>query len=518
MEKERYLIQLLDVIRVLKGPESDIARKHLRAYESNHTINLRKMFLLYKYIKINDIQDYDKLKKRISPDSTDDSFNKLIRRTTDRIQESLIIDVNIRRKGAYSDVFRTKFHLRKQIIQGQILLGRGLMERALAIFRNAVRYAKKYELYDELIEALFFIQIAETNTKGYKEANKISERILFYEKCRRYFNETKLIFREIEVSSVEKSGMKQMSDHQHRLIEKVRIYSEETSSVSILTYYYLLKLEENASNIQVLSYYTKQLIDLLISSPVVYSERRISYLMNELSGLSFKSLNFKLAYIQVEEAQRFAGKKILSNIQVNVTRLKLDICLGFYFDGIQKTTPLLDDSRINNQKYSISVISYLKAIATFGLKQYKEAQSILSQKNEIEKDKEGWNVWIRIMRLLCSIELLKLNMIDYDIESFRKYLDRTAKQYEVRERDKLVLKVLLELDKQDYDFELTAVKVSSELDKLRSTDEKYSWNPDSPELILFHDWFNAKLLKKEYEPHFDVYREAMKQKNDLKSE
>jgi hypothetical protein len=150
------------------------------------------------------------------------------------------------------------------------------------------------------------------------------------------------------------------------------------------------------------------------------------------------------------------------------------------------------------------------AVAYFGLKQYKEAQSILLQKNEIEKDKEGWNVWIRIMRLLCSIEMLKLNLIDYDIESFRKYLERTSKQYEVRERDRLVLKVLQELDKNDYNFSLTAIVVADELEKLKSTNKKYAWNPDSPELILFHDWFESKLLKKEYEPNFEVYRAAMK--------
>tara|TARA_B110000503_G_scaffold136680_1_gene219480 strand:- start:497 stop:1036 length:540 start_codon:yes stop_codon:yes gene_type:complete len=165
-------------------------------------------------------------------------------------------------------------------------------------------------------------------------------------------------------------------------------------------------------------------------------------------------------------------------------------------------------------KHSLNITSklqYLKAISFFGLNKYKKAQTILSQKNEIEKDKKGWNVWIRIMRLLCSVELLKLNMIDYDIESFRKYLERTAKQYEVRERDKLVLKVLLELDKNDYNFSLTAVVAADELEKRKSTDKKYARNPDSPELILFHDWFEAKLLKKEYETNFEVYREAMKE-------
>jgi len=100
------------------------------------------------------------------------------------------------------------------------------------------------------------------------------------------------------------------------------------------------------------------------------------------------------------------------------------------------------------------------------------------------------------MRLLCQVEMLKLNLIDYDIESFRKYLERTSRQYEIRERDKLILKVLYELDKQNYDFSETAKEVEDELEKLKSTDKKYAWNPDSPELILFHDWFEAKRLKK----------------------
>ncbi|MDB4061187.1 hypothetical protein N9515_04495 [Vicingaceae bacterium] len=42
------------------------------------------------------------------------------------------------------------------------------------------------------------------------------------------------------------------------------------------------------------------------------------------------------------------------------------------------------------------------------------------------------------------------------------------------------------------------------MEKLKSTDEQYAWNPDSPELILFHDWFDAKLLKKGYSPNFEM--------------
>ena len=187
----------------------------------------------------------------------------------------------------------------------------------------------------------------------------------------------------------------------------------------------------------------------------------------------------------------------------------VNIYLKNYHVALLDCQDLLKDD-LKGFRYEKSVTNFYSAIAYFGLKQYKEAQTVLSQKAEIQKDKEGWNVWIRIMRLLCQVEMLKLNLIDYDIESFRKYLERTSRQYEIRERDKLILKVLYELDKQNYDFSETAKEVEDELEKLKSTDKKYAWNPDSPELILFHDWFEAKRLKKEYEPNFEVYRSAMR--------
>jgi hypothetical protein len=220
-------------------------------------------------------------------------------------------------------------------------------------------------------------------------------------------------------------------------------------------------------------------------------------------------LDFVNALLQIKESLEFRDRDDLTGQAHKLTLITILFLMGD-FHKAQVEIESIQSKRLV-LKFSIvaSKLEYLKAIAFFGLGQYKDAQSILSQKNEIEKDKEGWNVWIRIMRLLCSIELLKLNLIDYDMESFRKYIERTSKQYEVRERDKLILKVLLELDKQGYNFNQTASSVAEELAQLKSTDKKYAWNPDSPELILFHDWFNAKLLKKEYQPNYDIYREAM---------
>ena len=512
MEKERYLNQLLDVIKVLRGPELDVARKHLKAYESNHTINRRKMFQLYKYIKINKIRDYEKLKKRISPDTTDDSFNKLIRRTTERVQESLIVDVNIRRKDSYNDVFRTKFFLRKQLIQVDILMGRGLAKRPLNMLNSFIRLAKKFELYDELVEALEYKQRLVFDTDGLAPYERILEKVDFYEKCREFLRLTKRIQRELEVQLLRKSYSKIVSEEITLQLEQIEKYYVDTKSANIQSYLLLMKLRIAGieENFVLSALIIRQLIALLTTSPALFSRARISYLKRELANVEYSSLNFMNSLQELDNGL----KELKPDGMVYVGLLTRKATIYIFLNDVPSILEILKHLNtfnfIDKYKYQKSILGYLEGISFFLSQDFKKSMKLLAQKTDIEKDKEGWNVWIRIMRLLCSIEMLKLNMIDYDIESFRKYLERTSKQYEVRERDKLVLKVLLELDKNDYNFSLTAVVAADELEKLNSTDKKYAWNPDSPELILFHDWFNAKLLKKEYEPNFEVYKEAMK--------
>ena len=508
MEKERYLNRLIDVIQILRKSESDLARKHLQAYESNHTVNRGKMFQLYKNIKINEIRDYAKLKKRISPDSNDDSFNKLIRRTTDRVQESLIVDVNIRRPGNYNQVFRTKFFLQKQLIQARFLMDRGLRDYPHKMFLSMIRQAKKYELYDELLEAHYLLQVLYVRWSKNKDAERLNDTIDHFENVRTLLHKTKRIQRNFEVADRGKSKQINLNSQQ---LDKLYNYYKSTKSINIQSIYYLLLIAryKSINDLQLVNETNQKLLDIVLDSPVLYSTSRLLYLYGEIAYNNRLMLNFEDSYEMLIEANRYSKSKSVYAFNIGLSKVNVNILSKNYLASQQMCISFLEEN-MKGFKYERSVTNYYLAISHFGLKSFKDAQTILSQKNEIEKDKEGWNVWIRIMRLLCSIEMLKLNLIDYDIESFRKYLERTAKQFDVRERDKLVLRVLMELDKNNFDFKLTAKEVEADLQKLKSTNKKYAWNPDSPELILFHDWFECKRLKKDYKPNFEIYREAMR--------
>ncbi len=49
------------------------------------------------------------------------------------------------------------------------------------------------------------------------------------------------------------------------------------------------------------------------------------------------------------------------------------------------------------------------------------------QISEIDKDKEGWNVNIRILSILCRIELFETDSVDLNVQNLEKFLKRISK-------------------------------------------------------------------------------------------
>src|SRR5690606_26369360 len=101
--------------------------------------------------------------------------------------ESLILDINIFRKGNYSKVFQKRFEIRKELVQARVVRGRGLINESILIYDKIIRAAKKYELYDELIETLQLKQNALVNTKGLKAFEEMEEEIDFYTHARNLY-------------------------------------------------------------------------------------------------------------------------------------------------------------------------------------------------------------------------------------------------------------------------------------------------------------------------------------------
>ena len=514
-EKEILITQFKDLVKAMDPMEIEIAKKHIIAYDSTTTGESQKMFQIFsEVLKDNDLK-YETAKANVSPSITETSFNRQLRRTLYRVQESLIVDVNLKRKGLYNGIFRKRYEIRKKLMQASILLGKGLPSMAHRLFDNIIKASKSFELYDELIEALMLKQTIILMKNEKKKFKVLKEEIAFYNRCRDLNQETKNFYQTYIAEQFQLGNKKNKIDFLIKHIKITQEYFFETNSANIksqdlllrMEYYYLLNdfnSEEKAGI---------ELLELMAKSRAVYSKARIIYVCNSLANSMIANMRFKDSYDYIQKA--IENSDIRNNLNYLIG-LQIQITSLFYSEKYLEARLLTDEM------YTIEVLRkypfhkafsiFQTALNHFAEKEYKDAYVLLSNLKEIEKDKEGWNVWIRIMRILCSIEMLRLNLIDYDVENFRRYIQRIDKLYEVRKRDKIILRVLRDLDKYDYDFQVVADKSAALIKQLHSTVDELKWDPKSPEMILFHDWFDAKLEKRPYQPNFEPYRAKLKEK------
>lgn len=507
--------ELKEVLSVLKSSELEVAKKHLIAYSTNHTLKSSRSLELFKLLLKKPHIDQHKAAKRLKYDS-ERSFLRLIQRTLSRVEESLILEVNINRPQTYSLLFTTKFKIRKLIMQSQILSARGLVNQSIKLTDQVLKDSKRYELYDEIIEALYNKQVLIGLKKGEHFYKKISKDIDFYENCRMALNNSKDKYRSFYAASDFSGIVKNKTEILSEIIIEIDKDWQITKSVNIKVYYYLLGMELYFLKKEFLKVEKMglQLIDLLKEELAVFSLPRIGSIYFNLSDTQISAFEF-------DKAQQYAIKAkecLIINENYNLLMsLEFEYISTFYLGQYEKTIELISEllSLKVTTKFPFKKAKaiYIKTLNFFLLGKFKEAQSLLYNLEEIDKDKEGWNVWIRMMRILCSIEMFRLNMIDYDLESFRKYMIRTSERKDVRSRDKLILKILLDLDKQSYDFKLTAKRRKLELEMLASMEGDLRWEAKSPEMILFHEWFYSKVESRAYKPNFEQYKKVALKEN-----
>jgi len=142
---------------------------------------------------------------------------------------------------------------------------------------------------------------------------------------------------------------------------------------------------------------------------------------------------------------------------------------------------------------------------------HSEVYKNLAETKEIEKDKEGWNIYIRLVQILQQLELKKTDVAQSYIESLRKHIERN-KSREIHPRLLLIVKTLRGLAKEGFNYKDTWKKHDDRFELLSSeTDADYSWKILSPELIRFDVWFEAKARRLTYQEVFHERVKAIKE-------
>lgn len=239
----------------------------------------------------------------------------------------------------------------------------------------------------------------------------------------------------------------------------------------------------------------KKFIPIIQKSKVLYSEDRIGFTLTNLGYFHASLNNYLEALKYYRKAQKY---HIPNSISLTILREHEFYCLFYlkdYFNA-EKSIDLNLKHLLNDiGSFRQSKFTYGKAYIFFATKRYKETLLLVNKPLEIEKDKGGLNVGIRILLIMTFIELNKYKEAKTSITASLKFLERNKIAKEIKERDILILKLLNELEKEGFNRRIGNKKISKLISELSDKDKPTAWKHFSPELIPFDEWVMTRPVK-----------------------
>lgn len=432
-----------------------------------------------------------------------EAFAKLVNRTKDKILEALVLDNNLKRTDIHIERNQVLFDIRKKQIQIQILQSRGFNQEIESMRDRLIERAKKYELYDQLLELLYDKQMFSGFRYGLKVATKIKEEIEYFEKCRYAAQKARIMFAEL---SAKINSSASADEYKNDLPYSVGILRDDykvTKSGSVGYYFYLFETElhQQNENYHGAEKSLQALITLLHDNPSIYLKHRMG---NTLINIA----NNEIYIGKFDDAQKHASASLeyLSSSAVNKSIVReIEFFIAFYNGDLDLAIKIIDELYTNAQFRNTASINNRRAYmyaAVFTAKgDYKNSLKLLSEMKEIEKDKEGWNLARRILTIINEIELEEFENTELKIQSLNVFIKRILKNKFLPERYVKILRLLLRLIQLDFDFEKTYRSRKKYFDEIADEKSSWTWKVKSPELIVFHEWFQSKIDKKKYDHH-----------------
>ncbi|MCB9185592.1 MAG: hypothetical protein H6601_02470 [Flavobacteriales bacterium] len=501
----KELEQLRDIHFMMDKNEQAALRNYLTCFESR-----KKGFKPKTLILLNLLEKYDDdekvmalFKKKVP---SEDARRMIIYRLREKMLASLSLDINLKREEIYDEQARARAEVILGKLHGSLLLGRGKRKLGFKVMDDAIRLARSYEFYDDLVDML---TSQRQMIKAFKGTDKafydIVKRIDEYSASRDAANLAKQYFEEVTMRFGFK-GLSRLAADQGQVkflqdrIGQLHDAFEKTGSATVGYYYYFLLIELNQlqNNLEEASNALSDLARILEENPSIRRNVRLATVHLNFGANDLWLHRFNEARGQFETSLKY----VRENTRNHAVITELLFYSLFYSGQMNEAEAMLEtiveSKHVDQSEFRRAVRSYLLACVSFAKGEFRKVNLRLANSHNIGKDKEGWNIGSRVLSIMLAIEREKFDYADSQIVNLRQFMREGLKGIEVRKRDKLILDILVELRKKSYDFQETLTVKQEALDELSKENVESGWLVQTPEMICFHIWFIDKLNERSY--------------------
>lgn len=497
---------LHDLVQKLTSSELSVLKGFLTAFESRKKGFKPKGLVLTELILKHDDpkKTLDLFRKKLGKNSLE-TARVSMQRLRDKVYDTFVLDINLKREGYLTESASDFSGIIKKRVQVGMLTKKGHRELAGQLYQSAIQQAQKSEKYSDLIEMLVLYRQRFRGPTQLKEHKKITASIHFYQKCLAAVHrmidikEDLLInFRSKGLNTTDPDGSyRKAVENAIHLLEKD--FNDTASAVIGLEYYTLtseiaqIQLDYEEADNQF-----KLMLDLLANNRSVGNRIRMMVANLNIAQNNIYQFKYEAAKPYIETSKEHTVKDTIPNLTV----LGQDLYVLLYQGKLTEASNMVESminaaSQLKHQAYTAK-FSYYAAVCAFCLKDIKSARRFLLDTDLLLRDKQGYNVAIRVFNIILDIEGDKEDLADSQIQNLRQFINEGLKEVATSKRDHLILIILIELRKNSYDFQSTLMNKKDELELLYSREQDYRWVPQAAEAICFHLWFDSKLNEQHY--------------------
>ncbi|MBK9412743.1 MAG: hypothetical protein IPN61_04855 [Bacteroidetes bacterium] len=486
------LISLRNLIKKLTSEEMKILTRIAQSTSKSNLKNENKTLLLVQLLLVEPNLNSSEIQKNIYSSSNYAAFNKLCSRLREKILDSILLESSID-QGGYSKRNKIVFELKKKLIQADILNLKGLREQADSICKKVISISNDYEIYDLTIQSLItrekFVRLRKNQKEVIKVVSEIKITNLKFESFRMCQSDFNSIMNKIATAGNEMSYFDELKNTISHLQQEYNLYASKSTG------YYLQLLKTQMFQNE--KKYIKADISLdtalsMLKSKSVYSDNRMGSVLLSKSENYIKLHKFEESLSLSNRSIEFFPNNIFNQALVHECKFYANYFGGEFDKSRDSLTYLCSLPKENNILISINKWNYLASALLFIEKKYSQCIEQLKQISEIDKDKEGWNVNIRILMIMCRIEIGDTDSVDLNVSNLEKFVKRISKKGIIPTRYKVILRVLVALSNESFNFKKVKLKKQKYLELLNTRDLELSWEIKGPELIPFNIWFENK--------------------------
>jgi tetratricopeptide (TPR) repeat protein len=489
---------LYSLIQSLKPGEIEIIRASLRSYYSKGEQDFKTLQLFDFLLKSKkQCPDAQQCSMHVYGKGKDNTIDKLASRLRAKLLDALTLDVNVERKGLLDELDASAVKVKKKMMQFLFLYrSRGNHPVVNQLLDDVTEYSRKYEIYESIVESLKYKKYFKGYARGLDDFNKLNKEIEFYEHCAAAVAKASDYYYRLLIR-LDFHGNIDKTQRQEFLRSSIQDLEKEYKITGSATVGYYLKLLQlaylhNDEDMVKARKVSQELLDIVLENKAVYRKQRVGSAYGNLGQCDIYLGDYQSA---VKHAAAFEEHMPVSGVNYAVAKEQKFHALfysGKLIEAEREVDILLNVTPAKQGDFRVAKFRFYHGCVLFRKGNYKAALKELLQNAELSKDKIGWEIAMRVMIIMTMIELDSLDEAEKQVDSLRKHMDRHDKKSDVQLRDRAILKLFQKLLKRGFNFGKPDKEEHKLLQLLASSKKRYKWEPFSPELIPFHQWYMKK--------------------------